>query len=94
MARNALWAVKAKALTATGTVDAAAKYSDQVGQPQSKTVVKVEGSSSTKHSRSAISAWTSARVGAIPKPQLPMTMVVIPWVGNGSSDGSQNISRS
>ena len=41
-----------------------------------------------------MSSRTSGATGAMPRPQLPMTSVVTPYTGSGSSDGSQNISMS
>ena len=70
--------MNANGVTVTGTCAALWKYSDHFAQPHSIDVVSDTGSSSTKHRRSATSALVSGRVGAMPKPQLPMIVVVTP----------------
>ena len=87
--------MNANGVTVTGTRAAAAKYSDQVGQPQS-TAVSKRGRELLDEAEQIGDVVLARRAGsgAMPKPQLPMTIVVMPWIGSGSSDGSQNISRS
>ena len=77
--RSALCAVYANGVTVVGVSAATAWYSDHVLQLHGTHWVESEkGSSSMKHSRSAMSSRTSSRTGAMPRPQLPITIVVIP----------------
>jgi IMP dehydrogenase/GMP reductase len=68
----------------------ASRYSGNVSHVQgSPSVITTPGMSSTPAITSTSTSWSSARHGAKPTPQLPITTVVTPFADDGVNRSDQ-----
>ena len=73
-----------------GFASSASRYSGKVSQSQVRpSASAVPGMSSTPSSSPISQSWRSGRAGAKPTPQLPIAIVVTPWIDDGATIGSQ-----